>query len=100
MFSREYDWVSRVSETKVIYRRKGNLGRRPRRPGGTHASRWRLGAVGPLAAPLLAPSLFLRKNKSCKFAANSEKLPRTAFLKKQKQKTGTGTGHLVDRLVP
>ena len=29
------------------------------------------GAVGPPAAPLLALSLFLRKNKSCKFAENS-----------------------------
>ena len=45
------------------------------------------GGVWPLWVPpagaLLALSLFPRKNKSCKFVADSEKLPRTIFLKQK-----------------
>ena len=44
---------------------------------------WCLGAVGPPAAPLLALSLFLRENNSGKFADDTEKLPRTTFLKQK-----------------
>ena len=60
----------------------------------------RLVDVGPPAGDLLAPDLFLLGNNSRKFSAHSEKLPRTSFLKQKEQKTGTGTGHLVNRLVP
>ena len=57
--------------------------------------------MGPSAAVLLALSLFTRENNSRKFPADSKKLPRTTFLKqKDSKKTGTGTGHLVNRLVP
>ena len=48
------------------------------------APRWRLVAVGPPAVDLLAPDLFLLGNNSCKFAADSEKLPRITFLKQKK----------------
>ena len=72
----------------------------PRAAKGLAVPRGRLG-LWPPAAPLLAPSLFLSKNKSCKFPADSEKLAGTTFLKqKRQQKTGTGTGHPVNRLVP
>ena len=40
------------------------------------------GCVAP-AVDLLAPELFLLGNNSCKFAADSEKLPRTTFLKQK-----------------
>ena len=42
---------------------------------GWAAPGWRLGSMGPPAAPLLAPSLFLRENISRKFSDDSEKLP-------------------------
>ena len=60
------------------------------RPGGTPvrpALGPRLGGIlflwGPPAAPLLAPSLLLRENSSRKFADDSEKFPRTTFLKQK-----------------
>ena len=43
----------------------------------------RLVAVGPPAVDLLAPDLFLFGNNSCKFAADSDKLPRTTFTKQK-----------------
>lgn len=67
---------------------EGSRGRQvgPRRGQGWAAPGGRLGAVGPPAGALLAPSLFLRKNKSCKLAAYSEKIPRLAFLKQKDSK--------------
>ena len=44
---------------------------------------WRLGVVGPPAGPLLAPFSFHIGNNSRKFLAQSEKLPRTTFLKQK-----------------
>ena len=41
------------------------------------------GVVDPPAAPLLAPSLFLRENNSRKFSVDSKKLPRATFLKQK-----------------
>ena len=87
MFSRKYDRVSRFSASKAIYSERAARGSDgvaqvgPWREQGRAAPGRRLGAVGPPAAPLLAPSLFLRENNSRKFADDSEKLPRTTFLK-------------------
>ena len=58
----------------------------PRRGPPWAAPGGRLGAVGPPAGALLATSLFLRQNKSCKLAAYSEKIPRLAFLKQKDSK--------------
>ena len=69
----------------------------------SEGARWALGAAkgwAPLAAPLMAPSLFLCEYNSRKFSADSEKLPRTTFLKQKTTEKGSGTGHLVNRLVP
>ena len=96
------------SGRRRIYRRRGNSRRRQKAPGGAQA-RPRcgppLGVYGgwenPHSGVLLALDLFLCENNSRKFPADSEKLPRTTFLKqKRQQKTGTDTGHLVNRLVP
>ena len=60
----------------------------------------RLDPVGPPAGVLLALSLFPRENNSRKFLADSEKLPLNNFSETKRQHGGTGTGHLVNRLVP
>ena len=78
------------SGRRLIYRRRGNSRRRRSHPGGAQARphpRPRLEGIWRLWPPppgiLLAPSLFQHGNKSCKFLARSEKLPRTTFLKQK-----------------
>ena len=78
------------SGRRPIYRRRGDSRRRRRTPGGPQARPrvgprlegvWRL--CPPPPGVLLAPSLFHLGNKSRKFSAHSEKLPRTTFLKQK-----------------
>ena len=54
-----------------------------RRGQGVGAPGERLVPVGPPAGILLAPDLFPRENNSRKFPADSEKRPRTTFLKQK-----------------
>ena len=95
------------SGRRLIYRRRGGSRKRRSRAGGAQVRPrvgprlegvWRLWPPPP--GVLLAPSLFQLGNKSRKFSAHSEKLPRTTFSEtKRQQKIGICTGHLVNRLV-
>ena len=55
----------------------------PRVAKGGATARSHLEAVAPPGLILLAPDLFLLGNNSRKFSAQSEKLPRTTFLKQK-----------------
>ena len=75
---------------RQIYRRRGDSRRRRRVPGGPQARPrvgprlegiWRLGSSPP--GILRIPYLFHIGNNSCKLSAQSEKLPRTTFLKQK-----------------
>ena len=55
----------------------------PRRGQGVGRAWGASGGCVPPAGVLLAPSLFPRENNSRKFSVDSEKLPRTTFLKQK-----------------
>ena len=91
--------VLRVFPRKSIYRRKGDVGGRPRGPHPTTArlegGRAALGCGALLGRLRLSFGLRVRVGKiggPVQVSSNSENIYRTAFLKyKKQQKTGTST---------
>ena len=97
----------RVCSSGTIYRPKGVVRGLPRGRDGrrlrSHLDpRWGL-APGLWSSPrvaLLAPFLISSIKNRRKFSSNSENISRSKFLAtKSAQKQGTGTGHLINRLV-